>query len=102
VLRVQGWRLYSGPSQTGKPLDVTLCPWCAGTATGPEPSWRVGCDTCWWEYEPFDGEEPITQKEAQRIADDHECEPDTWVKAPDVEAKKAASAPVLALEAVDR
>lgn len=96
VLRVQGWRLFVGESMTGKPLDVTLCPWCAGTTSEPEPSWRVGCDTCFWEYEPDEGEDPISKKDAEQIADDHECEPDTWVKAPEVEHIIPKSTEVLA------
>lgn len=82
VLRVKGWRIFDGLSQTGKPLSETVCPWCAGTATEPAPTWRVGCNTCYWEWEDDYDEGPLSQKEAKRIADDHECEPDTWVREP--------------------
>lgn len=82
VLRVQGWRIFEGTSQSGKPLSDTVCPWCAGTATTPPPGWRVGCHTCDWEWEDDYDEGPLSEKEAKQIANDHECEPDTWVKAP--------------------
>jgi hypothetical protein len=78
VLRVQGWRFFTGTSQTGKAIEDVICPWCAGTATAPEPGWRVRCQTCDWEYEDDNGEGPLDVKAAKQLARDHECEP--WVE----------------------
>jgi hypothetical protein len=93
ILRVQGWRIYSGTSLTGKEISDTVCPWCAGTATTPAPGWRVGCHTCDWEFdEKEDGEGPLTsQKEADQLARDHECEKWTWTKPPPVAAPQAVA-----------
>lgn len=93
VLRVQGWRLFNGESQTGKPLNDVVCPTCAGTATEPLPGWRVGCHTCFWEWEDEYDEGPLSKKDAQSIADDHECEPDTWVAPPREKADALPLAP---------
>ena len=84
VLRAGGWRIYDGPSLTGKELHITVCPWCAGTTDKPMPGWRVGCNTCDWEYDPDEEcDEPITsEKDADQIARDHECEKWTWTKPP--------------------
>lgn len=86
VLRAGGWRLYDGPSLTGKTISDTVCPWCANTTDKPAPGWRVGCNTCDWEYDPDDmaeeGELLTSEKEANQVARDHECEKWTWVKAP--------------------
>ena len=90
VLRVRGWRIFNGQSITGKALRKIVCPYCAGTATEPEPTgWRVGCHTCDWEWEEDDVEGPLTEEQANDIASDHECEPETWVKSPDVADKPA-------------
>lgn len=37
--RARGWHLFTGPSLTGKPLDVVLCDRCVGTPRSrvPEP-----------------------------------------------------------------
>lgn len=32
--RTEGWRIWSGTTQSGKPADVQICPQCAGAA-GP-------------------------------------------------------------------
>ena len=85
VLRAQGWRLYDGKSQTGKDISDTICPWCAGTTDKPAPGWRVGCHTCDWEWEDEYEYGPLDEKAANRMAMDHECEPETWTKAPVVE-----------------
>ena len=82
VLRVAGWRIYEGKSQTGKDISDTVCPWCAGTTDKPAPGWSVGCHTCDWEWEDEFGEGPLDEKAAQRMADDHECEAWTWTKPP--------------------
>lgn len=85
VLRASGWRLYDGKSLTGKDISDTICPWCAGTTDKPAPGWRVGCYTCDWEWEDEYEEGPLDEKTANRMAMDHECEPETWTKAPVVE-----------------
>lgn len=87
VARALGWRVWDGESVTGKSLTVRICPQCAGGHAGdekppPAGSWRVGCDTCDWEWEDEYDEGPLTEKDARRLADDHECEPSTWVKPP--------------------
>lgn len=81
--RFLGWRIFKGASVTGKPLDDTACPVCAGTATDPEPlfSWRVRCNTCHWESEEdedVDMAEPLDGKAARYLASNHECEP--WIE----------------------
>lgn len=75
-----GWRFYKGPSQTGKDLDITLCPVHSGRMGDRElpPSWEVRCEVCDWstieEREPGDG--PIlTAYEARLVAAEHKCEP---------------------------
>lgn len=81
--RIAGWRIWDGKSQTGKEMSVRICPVCAGVEPAkPEPSWRVGCDTCNWEYEDEWEEGPLTEEAAKEMARDHECEPETWVKPP--------------------
>lgn len=37
-LRVVGWIVYDGRSQTGKPLHVRRCPACQQSATEPRPA----------------------------------------------------------------
>jgi hypothetical protein len=89
-LRAAGWRLYDGPSMTGKELHIAVCPWCAGTtdAVDPETHWRVGCSSCEWVYDPDDDDhvgdrtEPMGKAEAQRLAEDHFCSPQVWVESP--------------------
>lgn len=85
--RAQGWRWYDGPTLGGGHLSDVVCPVCAGTATPEVASaeWRVGCNTCEWEFEPFDDsddEKLLTGKAANSVADDHECEPDVWIRPP--------------------
>src|SRR5688572_11607772 len=90
VLRAQGWRIYDGPSLTGKELHHVVCPWCAGTtdAVDPDTDWRVGCSSCDWVYDPDDDDErgdrtaPLTKAEAQQLAEDHYCTPNVWVDPP--------------------
>lgn len=90
VLRARGWRIYDGPSLTGKQLHLAVCPWCAGTtdAVDPETHWRVGCGSCDWEYDPDDDDEvgertePMGKAEAQRLAAEHWCQPSTWIDPP--------------------
>ena len=84
VLRVRGWRIFQGESQTGKLLSSFVCPWCAGTTDRPDEDtgWTVGCHTCFWEWEDWYDEGPLTEKDARRIGDDHECEPDVYVNPP--------------------
>lgn len=92
VLRAAGWRLYDGPSLTGKELHIVVCPWCAGTTdvVDPDTHWRVGCSSCQWEYDPDDDDnvgdrtEPMGKPEAQRLAEDHRCQANTWVRHPKV------------------
>lgn len=51
--------------------------YCEGD--GPEPpSYNVRCQTCDWEYFDEYDEGPLSCEQAQRIADDHECEP--WIE----------------------
>lgn len=90
ALRAAGWRVYDGPSMTGKELHLLVCPWCAGTtdAIDPETHWRVGCASCDWEYDPDDDDnvgdrtEPLGEAEADRIAADHWCSPQIWTQRP--------------------
>lgn len=78
--------MYDGPTLGGKTLSDTVCPWCAGTTDKPMPGWRVGCNTCDWEYDPDDmaegGDLITSEKEANEVARDHQCEPWTWTKGP--------------------
>lgn len=80
IARHLGWRMFSGVSLTGKPLEDVVCPWCAGTAPESElvPTWRVRCRTCDWEYDHEDGEGPLDAKAAKQLARDHQCEP--WIE----------------------
>lgn len=82
--RIAGWRIWEGKSVTGKDLEVRICPVCVGVEQPEEqPSWRVGCDTCNWEWEDeWDEEGPLNEKQAREMASDHHCEPETWVKPP--------------------
>jgi hypothetical protein len=85
VLRAGGWRLYDGPSLTGKELHYTVCPWCAGTTDRPDPetAWTVGCSSCDWVYEPEDeDEEPLTEARAREMERDHWCSPRVWTERP--------------------
>jgi hypothetical protein len=85
VARMDGWRLFKGVSLTGKPLNDVVCPRCADTAKppNPEPTWSVRCNTCDWEWEDEYGEGPLGAKEAKRMADDHECDPEMEIQSPD-------------------
>lgn len=85
VARMLGWRMFTGTSVTGKAIDDVVCPYCAGTKdVKDEPSWQVGCYTCDWEWWPEEGDEgPLTEKDAEMLAREHECEKDTWVKPPE-------------------
>lgn len=76
-----GWRFYKGPSQTGKELDIVLCPVHSGEMSEQElpPSWEVRCEVCDWstieQWQP--GDAPIlTAYEARLVADSHVCEPE--------------------------
>jgi hypothetical protein len=83
VARAAGWRMFTGVSVTGKPLDDVVCPACAGTAD-PEDApqgWRVRCNTCDWEYED-DDDGPLSPAEARQMAYDHECEPEVRLAPP--------------------
>lgn len=79
-----GWRIYEGPSMTGKPMSDVLCPVCSGRGDDPKrPTWNIYCTTCDWQYleEPdwTDLRIPIlTAEEASKLAQEHECEP--WFK----------------------
>ena len=74
--RTAGWRVYSGPSITGKALDVVLCPPCV--AGDPAP-FRAECLTC-GESTDDDGLATVTQDDARAWKFDHECEPDVRVE----------------------
>lgn len=79
---VLGWRFWSGTTVGGKEQDVSLCPTCSGCAPEPkvqDPGWGWECRTCYAEYEPWDDEAPLTEKEARQSAEDHQCEPDIRV-----------------------
>ena len=80
IARHLGWRMFSGFSLTGKPLNDVVCPWCAGTVpeSDAEPTWRVRCRTCDWEYDDEDGDGPLDAKAAKQLARDHHCEP--WIE----------------------
>lgn len=82
--RVEGWRMFAGTSITGKALNDVVCPKCAGTGPQPdaEPSWRVRCNTCDWEWEDEWDEGPLSAEQAKRMADDHECEPSVEIGPP--------------------
>jgi hypothetical protein len=85
--RMLGWRMFKGVSQTGKPLDDVVCPGCAGTTPITEdkpasPSWRVRCNTCYWEWEDEFDEGPLSPKDAKSMAHDHECEPEVEIAPP--------------------
>jgi hypothetical protein len=81
--RASGWRIWQGKTQSGTDAVVRICPVCTGdVAAAAEQSWQVGCHTCDWEWEDEYGEGPLTKKQANEMADDHECERETWVKPP--------------------
>lgn len=96
--RLSGWRIWDGESQTGKPMQVRICPGCAGDENAPaEPSWRVGCRSCDWEYyDEDDSDGPLAEKDARQMARDHECEPDVWVKPPLTEREVSEEAAMFA------
>jgi hypothetical protein len=60
-----------------------VCPYCAGTATEPDPAeeWHVGCRTCDWDSAE-DGDRIINGKDAVSAARFHECEPEVWIRPP--------------------
>lgn len=82
--RAAGWRIFSGTTQSGKPLEDVVCPICAGTDPDPDRYtdakmiWDVQCYTCDWsfseDWEP--GLDPLhTATEAKSCAQEHRCEP---------------------------
>jgi hypothetical protein len=83
VARAQGWRWYDGPTLGGGHLSDVVCPYCAGTATEPDPAeeWHVGCRTCDWDSAE-DGDRIINGKDAVSAARFHECEPEVWIRPP--------------------
>ncbi len=50
---------------------------------GTGPSWQVRCHTCDWEYEPELEDGPLDAKNAKWIADEHRCDPEVQIAAPD-------------------
>lgn len=90
VARAEGWRTFKGLSVTGKVLDDTVCPGCAGTAKDDETaaavkSWRVRCTTCDWSSEDDrddDDGEVWDAKAAKEMADWHECEKQVEIAPP--------------------
>lgn len=82
--RAAGWRMYHGPSITGKLLDDVICPACTGEKKPEEVgvTWLVRCNTCDWATgdEP---EEPITSYHvARQQASYHDCEPEIELRPP--------------------
>lgn len=88
-----GWRMYSGPSVTGKELSDVACPNCSGRGhIDPlPPSWDIRCSICHWiaSDDGLDHEPIISAREARAVAKLHECEPefeylapgsDTWIR----------------------
>jgi hypothetical protein len=58
------------------------CPdWCTGDGPKP-PSWRVRCDTCWWEWEDEHDEGPLDENGAREAARGHVCERQVEIQAP--------------------
>ena len=89
VARAEGWRFFQGKSVTGKDLDDTVCPACAGTANDDDSaaatkSWRVTCSTCDWSTEDDrdDDGEILDAKAAKSMADFHECEKQVQIAPP--------------------
>lgn len=62
---------------------IAPCPdgYCAGDGPAP-PSYGVRCQTCDWEWVDEDEEGPLSFEDAQRQADDHECEPEVQIMSP--------------------
>lgn len=85
VARVTGWRMWSGTTEGGKQVDDVVCPTCAGTTPADDApkSFQVRCQTCDWDWIAEDGEEPLDARSAKDMADDHQCEPDVTIVAPD-------------------
>lgn len=87
MLRFAGWRIYDGPSQTGKELHVIYCPVCAGLVApeDQDDSYDAQCHTCQArmseDYDPLD-DDIITEADARRWANEHECEPDVDIIRP--------------------
>lgn len=80
VARLQGWRFFSGLSQTGKQLDTVLCPVHSGQGTEDTyvATWIVRCSICNWDTEEDkDQYDPLilTAYEAKMAAGYHTCEP---------------------------
>lgn len=85
---IQGWRLYTGTTQDGRPLEDVVCPICAGTqeSTG----WNFRCVTCDWSYrEDWEDDVPLERLDSvgdlERELRYHECEPILEVQAPDTD-----------------
>lgn len=78
--RSTGWRIFSGRTQSGKPLDDVLCPVCSDRGAEPDPvSWNVRCTKCGWDYlATYGGEEPdipvINARDALTVLRDHQPE----------------------------
>lgn len=83
VLRVRGWRIWSGTTLGGAESSVVFCPACLGVAgvndDGEPTGWDAHCNTCdesmsddWTEGVPAAG---WTEKDAEQWQDRHECEP---------------------------
>lgn len=80
VARLQGWRFFSGVSQTGKQLNDVLCPVHSGRQEEMAliPSWVVHCVNCEWDTDlerELDDPPILTAYEAELAARYHICEP---------------------------
>lgn len=96
---VQGWRLWEGRTVAGEIRKVTLCPTCSGCApesATQDPGWGWECYTCHAEYEPWDDEPPLTEQEAKRSAEDHQCDPDMRVYKIEPDERAVVTVPTLA------
>jgi hypothetical protein len=66
-----------------KTLPISPCIYGYCTGDGPEPpTYSVRCNTCNWEWEDEHEEGPLSRKEAENQAADHECDPDIEIKSP--------------------
>jgi hypothetical protein len=63
--------------------EAGFCYGRCNPSTPPQPSWRVYCRTCHWEWEDEFGEGPLDAETAKKMARDHDCQPEVQIGPPD-------------------
>lgn len=87
VLRVQGWRIWSGTTIGGSDSSVVYCPACCGEAGvddgGESTGWTALCQTCLSSIaDEWDDEGPFTEADVKAFQDEHQCETDIEITPP--------------------